>query len=213
MTDRPLDLTGLYLGDRVVVRYRVDDRHLTDVTGLLRDADDPIVVEGTGPKDRGAWVEVRRSAVTSVRLLSYVTVRNSQIRSLAESLARASAVHTELHAGWLLRSESTAPLENSALPIGVDARADAESLRAIADWYHQRDLRPLLALPDRLIPDAHVSGSRVGPPMHALVLPDDPSAAVLVDATDVARGSALRADGFRLHHVRHHVHLDTYGDA
>ena len=202
------DTSGPYVGDRIVVRHRVDARRLTDVTGLLLDADDPLVIEGTGPKDRGERVSVRRDDVTSIRLLSYTTVRNSEIRSLAAALATAGAVHTESRAGWLLRSGNVAPLDNSAVPVDLDAHADGESLTAIARWYADRDLPALLAIPERLVPDGHITGTRVGPPMHVLVLPDDPSEAVIVDATDRVRGTELRARGYRLHHVLRHFRLE-----
>ncbi|MFW0789321.1 GNAT family N-acetyltransferase, cg3035/Rv0428c family [Gordonia sp. CPCC 205333] len=212
MTDRAIDSSDLYLGDRIVVRYRLDGRRLTDVTGLLRDAGDPLVIEGTGPKELGECISVSRREVTSVRLLSYMTVRNSEIRTVAESLARAATATFHLESGWLLRADAIAPLDNSALPVELGARADGVSLIPISRWYADRGLPTILALPERLIPDVHLVGTRVGPVMHVLVKPDNPAEAVAVDATDRASGENLRASGYRLHHVLRHLRLDTYGD-
>ncbi|GAB17596.1 hypothetical protein GOEFS_036_00350 [Gordonia effusa NBRC 100432] len=207
------DPSVLYLGDRIVVRYRVDDRRLTDVTGLVRDTNDPLIVEGTGPKERGEHISIRRTDVISVRLLSYATVRNSEIRAVAQKLARAVPAHVDLHSGWLLRAEAAAPLDNSAVPVDVEARADGSSLSAISQWYTERGLPPILALPERLIPDAHLAGTPVGPLLHVLVKPDDSSDAIVVDATDRPRGEDFRSSGYRLHHVMRHLQPGTYGDA
>lgn len=213
MTDGPVDTSGLYLGDRIVVRHRLGARTLTDVTGVLVDAGDPLVVDGTGPKNRGERRSIPRADVVSVRLLSFQTVRNSQIRAVTRTVAENTPGHSELLDGWLARSECAQPLDNSAVPIEPDARADAASLSTIARWYAERARPAVVALPDRLIPGSQIVGPAVGPLMHVLVRPDDVTAAVVADSTDRELGESLRATGYRLHHVLRHIGVDTYGDA
>lgn len=212
MTDGP-DTSGLYLGDRIVIRHRVGARQLTDVTGLLIDAGDPLIVDGTGPKNRGDRRSIPHADVTSLRVLSFRPVRNSEIRALTQVIAERTPGRTETIDGWLLRAECSAPLDNSALPIGVDARADGPSLAMIARWYAERGLPAIVGLPDRLIPDARVVGPPVGPLMHVLVKPDDVTTAIVADSTERGLGESLRAAGHRLHHALRHVGIDTYGDA
>lgn len=162
-----------FAGDRVVVRYRLgagtpaDWRSgpdpaaaagpsLSDVTGI---------VVGDGPDairlDRdGAVVEIPRSAVTSVRVLSRRTVRNSEIRAVEYAAAHGwPGTGSQWIGGWLVRAGGGySRRANCAVPIDAGARADGPTLTAIADWYRDRSLPPQLAWPDRLLPATHLPG-------------------------------------------------------
>lgn len=176
------------LGSRVSLRYRIPDG-FTDVVGHL-EALTPIVLVRT---KTGELVEIAPGDVVSVRELSHVPVRNSQIRDLArrEALARPAA---EQHwsSGWLLRADPSADIQlNSAVPLEFSAGTAA--LAEIIDWYTQRGLPAWLDLPERLLPirAAGVSPSRILTLGEQYVrVPDDDPAAI-------ARFESL---GFRLHH-------------
>lgn len=204
---------GLFSGDRVVVRYRVDPTTRTDVTGVLVSDADPLTIDGTGPKERGRRVSVPRSAIESVRLLSYRTLRNSDIRQLAARIARDTAVESSEVNGWLLRAGSSRTRDNSAVPVSIAATTDSATMTTIVDWYRQRALSPLLAIPDRLIPAGQLSGNQIGGLVHVLVDPHDPQRYALSDADDIERGRQLRDEGFRLHHVMRYAQPATYGNA
>lgn len=136
-----------HLGDRIVVRYRLDAARLSDVTGRLVDDGDPLRVERDG-----AVVSVARSAITSIRLLSAVPVRASEIRDLefAAAMAWPGAEHAWID-GWLVRAgHRISRRANSAVGLDFAARADADALVAIGSWYVARDLPMLVAVPERL---------------------------------------------------------------
>jgi ribosomal protein S18 acetylase RimI-like enzyme len=99
----------------------------------------------------GAVVEFSPDDVVSVRELSDVPVRTSQIRALEHAAALAWP-GTEQHweRGWLLRAaDGHTNRANSAVPLALEAGMDA--LPAIIDWYAERGLKPSLALADRLL--------------------------------------------------------------
>lgn len=148
MTDLPRP------GTRVSLRFRLpagSQPPLSDVVGHL---------EATAPRVRvrpksGPVVECRPEDVVTVRVLTAVPVRNSQIRAVEHAAALAGSA-TERHwlEGWLLRagagSDSVLGNQaNSAVPLAMNARL--ESLPQIVAWYADRGLPPWLALPDRLV--------------------------------------------------------------
>ncbi|MBI3225780.1 MAG: GNAT family N-acetyltransferase [Mycolicibacterium cosmeticum] len=135
------------VGDRVSLRYRLPDG-LTDVVGEL-ETTRPLVTVRT---KSGEKVQINPADVVSVRELSHVTVRNSQIRDLEHAAALAWP-GTEQHwrDGWLLRAGGGhTSRANSAVPLLFEANVHA--LPAIVDWYAARDLPAWLALPERLLP-------------------------------------------------------------
>ncbi len=166
-----------FIGDRVVVRYRLGNRTpadwrgnptatLSDVTGLLVDDGDPLVVDRDGTREA-----VPRTAISSIRILSRVTVRNSQIRALEGAAAAAwPGVESTIVAGWLLRSgRGFTRRANSAIPLEFGARADAATLGEIRAWYRERGLPMLVALPDRLVPAGQITGRPVSGEIDVLV--------------------------------------------
>ena len=166
--------TEPFVGDRVVVRYRLgagapaDWRRapnpattsgpaLSDVTGIVADGGSPDLMR----LDRdGTVVEIPRPAITSVRVLSRRTVRNSDIRAVEYAAAHAwPGIESQWLDGWLVRAGGGYTRRaNCAVPIELGARADGPTLTAIADWYRARSLPPQLAWPDRLLPAAHLPG-------------------------------------------------------
>lgn len=204
----------MFVGDRVVVRYRLapgapadwrnaDGATLSDVTGVVVDPGvdhgDPLVLMASGSS-----VAVPAELITSVRLLPYRAVRNNEIRDVA--LRAVTADESDEVLGWRVRAggipvDSAVP-ENSAVPAELGARLDSATVAALSQWYASRGLPAVVELPERLVPGASV-GTEVGGEFHRLVrVADDgtESDIVTVAAHDVARGTALRADGFRLHH-------------
>lgn len=155
-----------FVGDRIVVRYHLGDATpddwrgdpaaaLSDVTGVLRDDGDPLVLERDGAAE-----SIPRSAVTSVRLLSRFTVRNSEIRSAEVAAAAAwPGVESAMVSGWLLRAgRGFTRRANSAVPIEFGAGTDATTLTAIREWYAARGLSALVVVADRLIPAGQIDG-------------------------------------------------------
>lgn len=139
------------VGDRVSLRYRLPDG-LTDVVGELA-ALSPLISVRT---KSGETVHVAPADVVSMRELSHVTVRNSEIRELEHAAALAWP-GTEQHwcDGWLLRAgpgigEGHTSRANSAVPLLFEANLHA--LPTIVDWYARRGLPAWLALPERLLP-------------------------------------------------------------
>lgn len=137
------------VGSRVVVRYRLPAGSvppLTDVIGHL---------EAVGPTlrvrtKRGDVVEIASDDVVTVKALAAAPVRTGDIRNLehAAALAWPGAEHEWLD-GWLLRfGHGSTRRANSAVPLDISARTDAD---ALIDWYAARAVAPLLAVPDRLV--------------------------------------------------------------
>nr|WP_245555779.1 GNAT family N-acetyltransferase [Gordonia soli] len=158
------------VGDRVVIRYRLGTgtpsdwrgasrATLSDVTGRLVDDGDPLVVERDGTAE-----SIPAAAVTSIRLLSGVTVRNSEIRSLEVAAANAwPGIESDRVAGWLVRSGGGFTRRaNSAVPIEFGARPDGPTLDAIRSWYRDRGRSALVASVDRLLP---AGGPGIGTPV------------------------------------------------
>jgi N-acetylglutamate synthase len=137
-------------GTRVTVRYRRPAGSvppLTDAVGHLL-ATDPVVRVRT---KAGAVVEFAPADAVALRVLPDTPVRTSQIRSLEHAAAAAwpGVDHSWLD-GWLLRAGRGAGFEaNSAVPLGISA--DVSAIPAIAGWYTDRGLPPLLLIPDRLL--------------------------------------------------------------
>ena len=120
---------------------------MTDVVGHL---------VGVGPMlsvrtKAGDVVEIATADVVSMRALPEIPVRNPDIRRLENAAAMAwPGVEQHWLDGWLLRSAGGHTYRaNSAVPLEVSATLDA--VPAIVDWYAQRGLPPLLAVPDRLL--------------------------------------------------------------
>ena len=139
------------VGTRVSVRYRRPPGSvpaLSDAVGHLLQVD-PVVRVQT---QAGEVVEFAAADVLTVRRLTDVPVRNSQIRAVEHAAALAwPGVQQQWVDGWLLRAGHGATLRaNSAVPLEISASTAA--VPAIVDWYVQRDLTPRLAIPDRLIP-------------------------------------------------------------
>ncbi|WP_231498988.1 N-acetyltransferase, partial [Gordonia alkanivorans] len=158
--------SGAVIGDRVVVRYLLGDSTpadwrgnpdaaQSDVTGVLLDDTDPLRLERDGEV-----VSIPAATVTSVRLLSATPVRNKEIRALEGVAARSwPGVETAWIAGWFVRAgHGFSRRANSAIPLDMSAHPDATTLARIARWYAERDLPPLLALPERLVKAATVGG-------------------------------------------------------
>lgn len=137
-------------GTRVTVRYRRPAGSvppLTDVVGALLAVDPRVRVQ----TKTGAVVDIAPADVVAVRSLTDTPLRTSQIRAVehAAALGWPGAEHHWLD-GWLLRAGHGITHEaNSAVPLGMSAQLG--SIPAIADWYAQRGLTPLLACPDRLV--------------------------------------------------------------
>jgi N-acetylglutamate synthase len=139
------------VGTRVSLRYRRPQGSvppLTDVIGHLLD---------TGPLVRvrtkaGAVVELRAEDVVTVRALTDVPVRTSQIRAIEHAAALAwPGTEHEWIDGWLVRgANGHTHRADSAVPLSMSA--SVASVPAIVDWYARRGQTPWLAVPDRLLP-------------------------------------------------------------
>lgn len=137
-------------GTRVTVRYRRPAGSvppLTDAVGHLLQLD-PVVRVRTRA---GEIVEFAAADAVTVRRLTDVPVRNSQIRAVEHAAALAwPGVEQHWLDGWLLRAgHGSTRRANSAVPLEFSASAAA--VPAIVDWYTSRGRRPLLAVPDRLL--------------------------------------------------------------
>jgi N-acetylglutamate synthase len=138
------------VGTRVSLRYRRPPGSvppLTDVIGHL---------VATAPLVRvraktGEVVEIAADDIVTVRALTDVPVRTSQIRALEHAAALAwPGTEQEWIDGWLLRSANGyTHRANSAVPLGMEA--SVTSVPAIVDWYARRGQTPWLAVPDRLL--------------------------------------------------------------
>ncbi|AZG46212.1 N-acetylglutamate synthase, CG3035 family [Gordonia insulae] len=191
MDDPPASGRIPFVGDRIVVRYRLGSATpadwrgdpaaaLSDVTGVLRDDGDPLVVERDGARE-----SIPRSAVTSIRLLSRVTVRNSEIRAVEAAAAAAwPGVESAMVSGWLLRAGGGFTRRaNSAVPLEFGADTDGTAIAAMRGWYAARGLPTMIALPERLIPAGHISGRPASGEVQMLVRDVD---GFLVDAAQVS---------------------------
>jgi len=138
------------LGSRVIIRYRLpadSPKPMTDVIGYL---------ESSAPQLRvrtktGDVVAVAPADVVTVRELSAVPVRTSDIRALeyAAALAWPGTEH-HWHEGWLLRAANGFTNRgNSAVPL--EFSAIIAELPAIIDWYTERGLPARVAVPERLL--------------------------------------------------------------
>ncbi|MGE2716836.1 N-acetylglutamate synthase, CG3035 family [Mycolicibacterium litorale] len=137
-------------GTRVSLRYRLPAGSvppLNDVVGHLLERE-PVVRVRT---KTGDTVEISPADVVTVRTLTDVPVKASQIRAVEHAAALGwPGLHREWLDGWLLRaSDGYTHRGNSAVPL--DINASAVTLPAIRDWYARRGLTPWLAVPDRLV--------------------------------------------------------------
>ncbi len=138
------------VGTRVVVRYRRPAGSvppLTDAVGNVVQLEPTLQIR----TKTGAVIEIARTDVTAVRILTDVPVRTSQIRALEHAAALAGpGLEYRWLSGWFLRAGDGARWEaNFAVPL--DPSADSRAIPAIIDWYARRHLTPRLALPERLL--------------------------------------------------------------
>lgn len=138
------------IGTRVSVRYRRPPGSvpaMSDAVGHLVQVD-PVVQVQT---QAGGVVEFAAADVVTVRRLTDVPVRNSQIRAVEHAAALAwPGVEQQWLDGWLLRAGHGATMRaNSAVPLELGA--SMSTVPAIVDWYCERGLTPQLAIPDRLV--------------------------------------------------------------
>ncbi len=138
-------------GSRVSLRYRLpagSAKPLTDVIGHLERLEPTVLIR---TKD-GELVDIAPADIVSVRELSHVPVRASEIRAVEHAAALAwPGVEQHWLGGWLLRAgHGVTSRANSAIPLGVSAQI--ADLSAVRDWYRARDLPAWLALPERLLP-------------------------------------------------------------
>jgi N-acetylglutamate synthase len=137
------------LGARVSLRYALPEpaaRPYTDVIGHV-ERSGPIIEIRTR---HGDLVTVDARDLRAFRVIPEQPVRTSQIRNL-EHAAALGWPGVEQHSidGWLLRfGGGHTRRANSAIPLA--AWASAAAVPAIVDWYGERGVPPLLAVPDRL---------------------------------------------------------------
>lgn len=139
------------VGTRVSLRYRLPAgsvKPLTDVVGYLERLEPTVLVRTKS----GELVDVAPADVVTVRELSHVPVRSSEIRALEHAAALAwPGTEQQWLGGWFLRAGGGATSRaNSAVPLDVSAQI--AGLPAVTDWYRDRGLPALLALPERLLP-------------------------------------------------------------
>ncbi|OBJ69159.1 GNAT family N-acetyltransferase [Mycobacterium sp. 1274756.6] len=138
------------VGTRVAVRFRLpagSEPPLSDAVGHLL-AVAPVVRVRT---KTGEVVEFSPDDVLTVRRLTDVPVRNSQIRAVEHAAALAfPGTEQRWLDGWLLRVGAGATFRaNSAIPLEMGASFAA--VPAIVDFYVERGRTPLFAVPDRLV--------------------------------------------------------------
>lgn len=147
MTDPP-ELPGV--GTRVSLRYLRPEGStpsMADVVGHLVEAGQRVRVRSAD----GQIHEFRRADVLYVRRLTDRPVKNSAIRAVehAAALAWPGTEHQWLDGWWLRAGHGSTMRANSAVPL--DMFAHPTTIPTIADWYAQRGLAPLLAIPERLL--------------------------------------------------------------
>jgi ribosomal protein S18 acetylase RimI-like enzyme len=140
------------VGDRVVVRYLLDDGSATDVLGRLVGADDAhLVVQPDRDPDQQS-VPVERSRLVAVKPVPPRRRRPSDV----EALERMMAEHWRAPdsdrlggpEGWLLRAaEGFTNRANSCLVVGDPGVGTEAALAAVRGWYAERGLPPQLAVP------------------------------------------------------------------
>jgi len=138
------------VGTRVSLRYRRPKGSvppLTDVIGQLLDTGSVVRVRTKA----GEVVEIAADDVVTVRALTDVPVRTSQIRAVEHAAALAwPGTEQQTLDGWLIRgANGHTHRANSAVPLGMGA--SVASVPAIVDWYAERGQTPWLAIPDRLL--------------------------------------------------------------
>ena len=177
------------IGSRVSLRYRSpfgSEKPLTDVVGYL-EALSPEVLVAT---KAGELVHIAHADIVSVRELSHLPVRTSQIRSLEHAAALGwPGTDRSWLDGWLVRACRPLTVNvNSALPL--DFSSNLATLPKITDWYRRRQLPAVLALPERLLPVRLASGREA-----RVLVCDTTATAPVVGAVDLlpAPDAAWRA--------------------
>lgn len=169
-------------GDRVVIRFRKgpgapadwradESATLSDVTGILQAGDASAMVVRRGSDE----VRVPASLVEAVRVLSDKPVRNSDIRSLEVAAAHSwPGLESTMINGWRARAGGGfSRRANSAVPLEMGARIDADTVARLREWYADRGLPLKLAVVTRLIPGSHVSVDDYVVTVEALTAPVD----------------------------------------
>jgi ribosomal protein S18 acetylase RimI-like enzyme len=139
------------VGTRVSLRYRRPAGSvppLTDVIGHLLQTDPVVRVRAK----TGEVVDIAADDIVTVRALTDVPVRTSQIRAMehAAALAWPGTEHEWIN-GWLVRgADGYTHRANSAVPLAIEA--NVAGVPAVVDWYVRRGRTPWLAVPDRLLP-------------------------------------------------------------
>jgi N-acetylglutamate synthase len=147
------DPSELLPGQRVVVRYRLphaDPEPFTDVIGELV-ALDPLTVHA-GP---AGPVTIPADAIVAVKAVGPRPIRTREIRALESAAADAwPGIEQAWIDGWLLRAgNGYTRRANSAVPLGTaggPAQLTPHTMERIEQWYAERRMPPLLAVPDRL---------------------------------------------------------------
>jgi ribosomal protein S18 acetylase RimI-like enzyme len=137
-------------GTRVSLRYRRPAGSvppLNDVVGHLLERDPMVRVRTKA----GDTVQISPADVVTVRVLTDVPVKASQIRAVEHAAALAwPGLHREWVDGWLLRaSDGYTHRGNSAVPLDINVHV--ATVPTIREWYANRGLTPWLAVPDRLV--------------------------------------------------------------
>ncbi|MGC0365605.1 GNAT superfamily N-acetyltransferase [Rhodococcus sp. 27YEA15] len=176
----------------MVVRYKLPPGYthpVTDVIGVLESLD-PIAVRGND----GRLIQVSVGQVVAMKTIGARPIRIGEIRNLESAAAQAwPGVDQEWIDGWYLRAgHGISSRANSALPLGgpgAVAGTGADVLDAIRQWYADRGLRTVLALPDRLatVPPGWVTEREtvvMAADLENLTLPIGPPTATVAPSPD-----------------------------
>ena len=137
------------IGQRIVVRYLLDDGGQTDVVGELTGVDDALhVASRHGP------VRVRLDQVVAARVVPprptrpgppHMTISITDLQSVMA--LHWQALETERLGGWLLRaSAGFTGRANSALPLGDPGLEVDVALACVQAWYARRALPAKLSV-------------------------------------------------------------------
>lgn len=150
-------ITPADVGKRVSVRQLVaitDGHHtFTDTVGVLASWDDGVVCV---TRRNGQTVRIPQEALVAGKVVPPAPARRAgrvpavTARELEERAARAwPATRTEPLGDWTLRAAGGFTRRaNSALAVGDPGLPPDEALAAVAAWYGERGLPPLVQLPD-----------------------------------------------------------------
>lgn len=157
---------------------------MSDVTGVL-DAEEPDLIIVRGDER----LVIPADLVVTVKVLSDRPVRNSEIRSLEVAAARGwPGLESAEIDGWLARAGGGFTRRaNSAVPVEMGARLDAQTMDRLREWYAVRGLPVKIAAVTRLLPGSHVSPADYVINVDVLVAP------VGVAASDARVDAAIAA--------------------